>query len=353
MNFASDNTGAAHPQVLQAMLAANTGYAPSYGEDALSDQVRDQLRDLFEAPEAEVFLVPTGTAANALLLATLTKPWQEIYAAEHSHIREDECNAVEHATGGARITVVNPGDKLDPGALDHQMANAAPHGPHNAQNGPISITQVTDRGQVYSLDEIAAIAQVAVRHGQPLHMDGARFANALVALDCSPAEMTWKSGVDALSFGATKNGCLGVEAAILFRPDHAWEFQLRRKRAGHLFSKGRFLAAQMQGYLADGLWLGSAQLANTAAARLAEALRHIPGARFLAEPQANMIFAALPAAAHRRALAAGAVYDLSGDPSAVPDDALLNCRLVCDWACDSAEIDAFLEALKEPSLTAK
>ena len=345
MNFASDNTGPAHPQVLQAVLAANAGYALPYGEDPLSSQVRDQLRDLFEAPDAEVFLVPTGTAANALLLATLTDPWQEIYAAEHSHIREDECNAVEHATGGARITIVNPGDKLDPVALDDLMAKVAPHGPHNAQRGPVSITQVTDMGQIYSVDEVAAIGDVARRHGQPLHMDGARFANALVALGCSPAEMTWKAGVEALSFGATKNGCLGVEAAILFRPDRAWEFQLRRKRAGHLFSKGRYLAAQMQGYLADGLWLDSARRSNAAAARLAEGVRRVPGARLVAEPQANMIFVDLPAGAHRSALAAGAVYDLTSDPESVAADVPLRCRLVCDWSCDSASIDAFLDAL--------
>lgn len=345
MNFASDNTGRAHPQVLEALVAANAGYAPSYGEDPLSHQVRDRLRDLFEAPEAEVFLVPTGTAANALLLATLTQPWQEIYAAEHSHIRADECNAVEHATGGARITVVNPGDKLDAGALDAMMSAAAPHGHHNAQKGPVSITQVTDMGRVYALEEIAAIAAAAHRHDQPLHMDGARFANALVTLGCSPAEMTWKAGVDALSFGATKNGCLGVEAAILFRPDKAWEFQLRRKRAGHLSSKGRFLAAQLEGYLSEGLWLDMARRSNAAAARLAEGLTRVPGARFVAEPQANMIFVDLPAAAHRRALSAGAVYYLYGDPAAVPDDAPLTCRLVCDWACDSAAIDAFLAAL--------
>jgi threonine aldolase len=342
MNFASDNTGPAHPAILAALAAANDGYVPSYGNDALTAQVQDRLRAVFEAPEAQVFLVPTGTAANALILATLSDPWQEIYAAEQSHIREDECNAVENFTGGARITTVNPGDILDAGALRRVMQNATPHGHHNAQNGPVSIVQVTDMGQVYGLDQIAAISAVARDFGQPLHMDGARFANALVALGCSPAEMTWKAGVDALSFGATKNGCLGVEAAIFFDPKHAQQFEFRRKRAGHLFSKGRFLAAQMAGYLEGDLWLDLARRSNAAAARLADGLRRSPGVQFNPEPAANMIFAAMPAATHRRALAAGAYYEVQGDPGAVPDETPLGCRLVCDWSCDLAEVDRFV-----------
>ncbi|NKB28554.1 MAG: low specificity L-threonine aldolase [Rhodobacteraceae bacterium] len=346
MNFASDHTGPAHPAIIDALANANTGYMPSYGSDPLSGQLQDRIRDIFEAPEAIIFLVPTGTAANALILATLSDPWQEIYAAEHSHIREDECNAVEHFTGGARITKVNAGDFLDPVALRNVMENAAPHGHHNAQQGPVSITQVTDLGRVYALDQIAEISAVARDFGQPLHMDGARFANALVALGCTPAQMTWRAGVDALSLGGTKNGCLGVEATVFFDPKHAWEFELRRKRAGILASKSRFMAAQMLTYLGDDLWLDLARRANGAAARLVEGLSGVPGVTFNPEPQANMIFATMPAALHRRALAAGAIYEVHGDPSAVPDETPLGCRIVCDWSSDPQQIDRFVAVIR-------
>jgi threonine aldolase len=191
--------------------------------------------------------------------------------------------------------------------------------------------------------EIAALAKVAHGFGLKLHLDGARFANALVALNASPAEMTWKAGVDAVSFGASKNGCPGVEAVILFDPEKAWEFELRRKRGGHLFSKHRYLAAQMEGYLADDLWLKSARQANAACARLADGLRDLPGVSFLQEPRANMLFARMPRAMHRRLHEAGARYylwdgTLEGDDPEEP----LTARLVCDWAIGEDEIDRFV-----------
>ncbi len=342
MNFASDNCGSAHPKIIEALAAANEGYQPSYGDDAGMDRVRAMLREVFEAPQAEIFLTGTGTATNALILATLVQPWDEIYSAHFAHIRDDECNAVEFYTGGARITLVGNNDRIDPIALEEMIVGATPHGIHNAQPGAVSITQLTDAGGAYTLDQIAAIGSVARRHGIKMHMDGARFANALVALGCSPAEVTWKAGVDALSFGGTKNGCLGVEAAIFFDPSHAREFELRRKRAGHLFSKNRYLAAQMEAYLDGGHWLETAARANSAGQKLFKGLQDNAGARFDYPADANLAFLSLPRAAHRRAVDAGAIYEIMGPLDAGADGEMVPCRMVCDWSVRDADVDRFL-----------
>jgi threonine aldolase len=205
---------------------------------------------------------------------------------------------------------------------------------------------VTEKGTVYSVAEIAALAGTADAYGMKTHLDGARFANAIAALGCSPAEMTWKAGVDAVSFGGTKNGLLGVEACIIFDPALAWEFELRRKRGGHLLSKHRYLSAQMQAYLTDGLWLDMAQAANASCARLAQGLRAHQGVTLLFEPQANMIFFTMPRRTHKRMLDAGAVYNvMNGDPDKGDPDADLIGRLVCDWSMTDASVDAFLDLL--------
>ncbi|MDQ2090191.1 threonine aldolase family protein [Marimonas arenosa] len=344
MFFASDNTGPAHPQIIDALARANEGYAMGYGADAIMDRARTGLRDVFEAPEAEVYLVATGTTANSLALATLTKPWETIFCTPTAHIHEDECNAPEFYTGGAKLTLVGREDKMTAATLHAAILAEENRGVHGPQRGPVSITQVTERGQVYTLDELSALTATAHEFGLKSHLDGARFTNALVALGCTPAEMTWKLGIDAVSFGGTKNGCLGVEAVVFFDPGHAWEFELRRKRGGHLFSKHRYLSAQMAAYLEDGLWLDSATRANTACKRLTEGLRGVPGVTFDYEPQANMIFLHMPRAMHQRLRAAGAMYYvLAGDPDHGPDDEALPARLVCDWSIRDAQIDRFVE----------
>jgi len=344
MYFASDNSGPVHPNVLQALTEANTGYAMGYGADRQMDALRDTLRELFEAPEAAVHLVATGTAANALALATLTQPYQTVFCSDVAHIHEDECNAPEFYSGGAKLTLVPCGDKMTPQALRTSIAGEENRGVHGPQRGPVAISQVTERGSVYSLDELQALTAVAKEFDLPVHLDGARFANAMVALDCTPAEMSWKAGVDAVSFGGTKNGCMGVEAVIFFDPKNAWEFELRRKRGAHLFSKNRYLAAQMLGYLKDGLWLENAAKANANSAYLAEGLRKA-GAEFLHRPDANMIFASLPRAAHQRAFAAGASYHLWDGPLEGPEDEMVGARFVCDWSISTTQIDQFLALL--------
>ncbi|SEQ68987.1 threonine aldolase family protein [Thalassovita taeanensis] len=347
MFFTSDNGGPVHPQIMQALSDANSGFASGYGADAQMDAVRAQLREIFEAPEAAIYLVTTGTAANSLALATLCQPWQTVFCSPVAHIHEDECNAPEFYSGGAKLTLVGEGDKMTAAALRGAILDEETRGVHGPQRGPVSITQVTEKGRIYTLAEIEALTTVAKEFDLPVHLDGARFANALVALNCSPADMTWKAGVDAVSFGGTKNGCMGVEAVIFFDPKHAWEFELRRKRGAHLLSKHRYLSAQMLGYLDNDLWLTTARQANATCARLADGLRQVPDATFLVDPQANIIFATLPRAVHQRLFDAGAYYylmsgTLEGDDPHEP----LTARFVCDWSTQAETVDQFLSVAR-------
>ncbi|MGR3635897.1 MAG: threonine aldolase family protein [Shimia sp.] len=347
MHFASDNSGPALPQVLQAMTEANQNFAMAYGADAIMDEVRTQIRDVFEVPEAAVYLVATGTAANSLALATLAKPWETVFCASVAHIHEDECNAPEFYSGGAKLTLVGQDDKMTAAELRAAIEAEETRGVHGPQRGPVSITQVTERGTIYTLDELTALCDVAKAHDLPVHLDGARFTNAMMALGCTPAEMTWKAGVDAVSFGGTKNGCIGVEAVIFFDPKHAWEFELRRKRGAHLFSKHRFLSAQMKGYLADNAWINAATQANANAAHLAGGLRAIDGVSFVYPPQANMLFVAMPRAAHKRLFAAGAEYHIwSGSLEGDDPNEMVEARLVCDWSITTDQINQFLDIVK-------
>ncbi|WP_298858097.1 low specificity L-threonine aldolase [uncultured Sulfitobacter sp.] len=342
MFFASDNSGIIHPNIMQAMVDANAGYAMPYGNDDIMEGVRASIREIFEAPDAAVYLVATGTAANVLALACYTQPWQTIFCAQYSHIEEDECNAPEFYAGGAKLTLIPTKNKMTPEGLAKAIAHRAGGSVHMAQSGAVSITQATEFGSVHSLAEIRALTAVAKDTNLPVHLDGARFANAIVALNCTAAEMTWKSGVDVVSFGGTKNGCAGVEAVVFFDPSKAEEFEYRRKRGAHLFSKHRYLSAQMAGYLKDGLWTDMARKANANCARLTAGLR-ANGAKFLHEPDANMIFASFPRAVHQKLQKAGAkYYVLDGDVTTGPADEHLACRLVCDWAMTDDLIDQFL-----------
>ncbi len=342
MFFASDNGGPVHPQIMARLAQANEGHAMPYGKDAIMDEVRDAIRTAFEAPDAAVYLVSTGTAANALALACYTQPWQTIFCSTTSHINEDECNAPEFYAGAAKLTVIDTEDKMTPAALRRAIEKHPDGNVHGAQRGPVSITQVTERGAVHTLDEIRALAAVAKEYGLPVHLDGARFANAMVTLACTPAQMTWKAGIDVVSFGGTKNGCMAVEAVVFFDPKKAWEFELRRKRGAHLFSKHRYLSAQMAGYMQDDLYKTMAQQANANAAHLAAGLRKA-GATFLHQPDANMIFASWPRRIHQALHDAGARYyiwdgSLEGDD---PEE-YIAARLVCDWSIGKTAIDQFL-----------
>ena len=346
MRFASDNSGPVHPRVMEALAKANEGWTMPYGNDDHTVAAVQAVRDVFEAPEAAVYFVATGSAANSILLATLTQPYQTIFCTPEAHIHEDECNAPEFYTGGAKLTLVESRDaRMDPKALKAAIHALGDRDVHSAQPATLSITQVTERGTVYSLEQIRALTEVAGAHGLSVHIDGARFANAMVTLNISPADMTWRAGVDAVSFGGTKNGLMGVEAVVIFDPAKAWEFELRRKRGGHLFSKNRFLAAQMSAYLTGGLWLDMARAANEAGQTLARELRQVPGVSFAHEPDANMLYPAFSRAAHRRLQKAGAKYYVLGSLDG-PDDEMVPARLVTDWSCPSDHIRQFVDLVR-------
>ncbi|MEM0978308.1 MAG: beta-eliminating lyase-related protein [Pseudomonadota bacterium] len=346
MFFASDNSSPAHPQVLKAVMDASEGYTGGYGAEAGMERVREMIRDIFEAPEAAVYLVGTGTAANALALATLVEPWQTVFCHKVSHIEEDECGAPEFFTGGAKLVLIDgEGGRMDPKAFGAKAAVTGHIGVHNVQRGALSITNVSEVGTTYSIEDIQKLTGIAKAHNMPVHLDGARFANALVSMNCSPAEMTWKSGVDVVSFGGTKNGCMGVEAVVIFDPARAWEFELRRKRGGHLWSKHRYLSAQMDGYLADDLWLTLARTANDAAAELEHGLAK-KGVSLAHPRAANMMFAGLTLEGHAAAQAAGAMYyPWDTAYTSVNSSDHQTVRLVTSWSTTQDDITQFLNLI--------
>ncbi|MEL6999370.1 MAG: low specificity L-threonine aldolase [Pseudomonadota bacterium] len=347
MIFTSDNASGAAPEIMNALAEAEAGYAKSYGNDEVTARAQAKIREVFEAPEAAVYFVATGTAANALALACVCPPWATIYCHRGSHIEEDECGAPEFFTGGAKLTLLDGDDaKMTEAGLRAAIEGAAPRGVQNVQKGALSLTQATEAGASYSLSEVQSLAGIARNAGVPVHMDGTRLANALARQNISPADMTWRAGVDVLCLGATKNGALAAEAVILFDPERAWEFELRRKRGGHLFSKMRFISAQMDAYLTDGLWLRLAAHSNAMTDRLADGIAATPGVRVSNAIGANMLFPEITLAHHKRLVAAGAQYFpvSSFDPDG-PDDQIITVRLVTSFRTTEEDVDRFLGAL--------
>lgn len=336
MNFASDNVTGACPEVLHALVSANEGSTMPYGNDPLTEAVEAKLVALFGC-DLRAFPVATGTAANSLALACLTPPYGAIYCHAEAHINLDECGAPELMTGGAKLVPL-PGEagKLTPDTLAAAIQGAGEV--HHVQPAAVSLTNETEAGTLYRADELAALAAVARERGLKVHLDGARFANAVAALGCTPADLTWRAGIDVLSFGATKNGCLAAEAVVFFDKTLAEAFPFYRKRAGHLFSKMRMISAQLSGYLEGDVWLRNARHANAMAARLAEGLAALPGCALLHPAEANEVFAAMPPVAIERLRAAGfAFYEWA--PGQI--------RLVCAWNTAEADVSAFLDVASE------
>jgi threonine aldolase len=293
-SFLSDNAAGVSPEILEAIVRANDGAAPAYGADALTQSLTGRLEAFFGHP-VQCYLVGTGTAANALALAALCPPWGAVLCHEEAHVAVDECGAPELFTGGAKLLPVAGRDgKLTVKAMQRLLAGFRAGDQHQVQPAAVSLSQATEAGTVYRPDEIAAISKWAHARGLKVHMDGARFANAAVAIGATPADITWRAGVDILSFGATKNGALAAEAVIVFDADIGKEMLFRRKRAGHLFSKSRFFAAQFQAYLDGDLWRRNAAQANGMARRLAEGLGQIAGVTVLHPVEANEIFVRMP-----------------------------------------------------------
>ena len=347
MIFTSDNASGAAPEILAALTGSEAGYAMPYGNDDITARAQARVREVFEAPEAAVYFVATGTAANALALACLCPPWATVYCHKGSHIEEDECGAPEFYTGGSKLTLLDGDDaKMTEAGLRAAVSGAAPVGVHNVQKGALSLTQATEAGAAYSLAEVQTLAGIARNAGLPVHMDGTRLANALARQNVSAADMTWRAGVDVLCLGATKNGAMAAEAVILFDPERAWEFELRRKRGGHLFSKMRFISAQMDAYLTDGLWLRLAGHSNRMTDLLADGINANPDAHLTNTIGANMLFPEITLAQHKRLQAVGAGYYTMSefDPEGA-DDQVIKIRLVSSFRTTEEDVTRFIEAL--------
>ena len=295
-DFRSDNVGGAAPELLEAIVAASAGTAAPYGDDDYTRRMNERFTALFERP-VRVFPVSSGTGSNAIGLAALANDYGAIYCHESAHINTYECGAPEFFTGAKLVGLTGRDYKLEATALDAALALAGRGNPTRVQPFALNLTQPTDFGTLYAPEEVAALCLVARRHGLRVHMDGARFANAVAALGCSPAELTWRCGVDVLSLGATKNGAINAEAVVVFDPALAQEIPYRMKRGGQVLSKARFVSAQLERYVADDRWLERARRANELAAGLARELTALPGVSLVAPVEINMLFLRLPAAA--------------------------------------------------------
>lgn len=332
--FASDNTAGVCPEAWAALAEANDGPAASYGEDPITRRAREQFRERFET-DCDVYFVFNGTASNALALAACCRsPHTRILCHEVSHVDTDECGAPEFFSGGAKVTPLpGPEAKLRPAEVKAALGRG--HGVHYPRPGALSLTQATEWGTIYRPAEIHALASLAHDHGLAVHMDGARFANAVAALsNCSPAALTWRAGVDVLSFGGTKNGMLSTEAVVFFNHDLAREFDYRVKQGGQLASKMRFAAAQWSAMLQNDAWLAHAAHANALAQRLASALRAIPSLRLLAEPEVNSVFVEMPPALYAALAERGWQFHRFIGAHGY--------RLMCSWATSTADVDTFV-----------
>ncbi len=337
VDFRSDNTGRAAPEMIAALAAANEGSAAGYGGDEWTSAVQRRFSDLFEAP-VRVFPVATGTAANAISLAALSPPWGAVYCSEPAHVNTAEANATGFFSGGAKLTAVpGPHGKMAADALAAALSTAGVGQTHRSQPAVVTLTQAGDLGAVYALDEVRSLTALAKAHNVKVHMDGARFANALARLGCSPAELTWRAGVDVLSFGVTKNGGLLCDAIVVFTPDVVPALAIQLRRAGQVWSKMRFAAAQLLAYVEDGLWLRNARQANEIAARIAAGLRDLAGAAPLAPVEANELFLRLPVPVMDGLERDGVrFFRRPGDIA----------RFVCRFDATHAEADALLASLR-------
>ena len=343
MKFASDNGAGVAPEILDAIVSSSRVNTPAYGADDYTARAQALLNDVFET-KAAAFLVATGTAANALALSALVNPWDAVFCHDEAHIHDDECGAPELFTAGAKLVgIPGEGGKITPEALRETLERFPRGLVKSSQPGALSLSQATEAGTIYSVSEVAELSLIAHRSGIAVHMDGARLANALVSAKATPAEMTWRAGVDVLTLGATKNGALACEAVVFFDPARAKNFAFQRKRGGQTLSKGRFLGAQMEAYLADGLWLQLAERANVSARQLARGLAATPGVRVAWPTEVNEVFVVAPKAMVERWRAGGAAFHEWSTRSLAPERAPRNgetlVRLVTSFETTSSEID--------------
>jgi threonine aldolase len=334
-DFRSDNVGGAAPEILEALVAAASGTAAPYGDDDYTRAMNERFAALFERP-VQVFPLSSGTGSNSVALAALANAYGSIYCHQTAHINVYECGAPEFFTGAKLVALPGRDFKLEPGTLEEALALAGRGNPTRVQPFALNLTQPTDFGTLYSPAEVTALCGVARRHGLRVHMDGARFANAIAALGCTPAELTWRAGVDVLSLGATKNGAINAEAVVVFDPAVARDIPFLMKRGGQVLSKARFVSAQLARYVADDRWLERARAANAHAARLARELAALPGVELVAPVEINMLFLRMPEAAVA-ALDRGPFhyYKLGRD-----------LRFVCRYDQEPAGMDALVHCVR-------
>lgn len=348
MFFASDNWAGAHPAINERLSKESTRFAAAYGTSELDQAIEQRFNEVFER-EVAVFFVATGTAANSLSLASVAKTGGVVFCHSEAHVIEDECGAPDFFSGMRMVPVEGPNGKMLTANLVERIARYPQDAIHHGRAAAVTMTQATEAGTIYTLDEIEEIAKIAKANRLPLHMDGARFANALMALGTTPAEMTWKRGVDVLSFGGTKNGCWCAEAIVFFDPGLAKDFAFLRKRTAQLFSKSRFIAAQFEAYLKDDLWLGLAGHANTMADRLRAGFGSLNSARLAWPTHANEVFAILPKASAKAAEEKGAKFYDWLEPRDMPEtvgtDEML-IRMVTSFATTEEDVDQFLSICK-------
>ena len=349
MNFASDNWSGTHPAIAQRLMETSSGFSTPYGASEYDRQIEKKFNILFER-EVAVFFVSTGTAANSLALAAVNRPGGVSFCHREAHMLEDECGAPEFFTHGARLAPVDGANgKIDPHNLKDEIKRFPPNFVHAGQPMAISITQATEIGTLYQPDEIDAIAKIAKEYQLPLHMDGARFANAVAALTLTPAELTWKRGVDILSFGATKNGCWCAEALIFMNPELSKDFQFIRKRAAQLLSKSRFIAVQFDAYLQDDLWLEMAHHANMMAMHLQNGIVNSKHARLAWRTEANEVFGIFDKIYVEQLQKKGAVFYNWNTPRSKPellDHNEVLVRLVTSFATEIDQVDQLIELIK-------
>ena len=337
VKFASDNVAGACPEVLDAIIRANDGDSTPYGNDQISTELQDKFSEIFEK-EVIVFPTASGTAANALALSTMTPSFGNIYCHKLSHINTDECGAPEFYTGGGKLVTLQGIDgKITDKELDEAIGGKGIV--HHTQPSSVSITQLCETGVAYNLDEIKKISEITHKHDLNIHMDGARFANALVSLNCTPAEMTWKSGIDVLSFGATKNGCLAAEAIIFFKPELVGNLAFLMKRAGHLLSKMRFVSAQLDAYISNEVWLKNAKHANAMGKKLSQGLLKHKNIELAYPTDANEVFVKIPKNIIDQFNSHG--YKINDDEW--EDKAV---RLVAAWNTHPDDVESFLNIIK-------
>jgi len=349
MQFGSDNQTGASKQVLEMLIKANSGFTHGYGEDHWCDLATEALKEAFGC-ELDVFFVSTGTAANSLALSCLVQPWETILCHHHAHILLDESTAPEFFSGGARlIPITQTAGKLDKSHLERFFKNASPEIPHTPQAAALSITQTNEAGQVYTAEEVRELSMIAHDNGLYVHMDGARFANSVAALSCHPSDISWKAGVDVLTLGATKCGGLVAEAVIFFDRDLSSNFIHRRKRSGHLLSKGRLLGSQFVGWLKDDHWQDLARHANSMAQQLVKEIVSHPEISQVWPCMANELFIIMPKQLSEQLQAAGAEF-YQWPVSALPENVLLTddqvfVRLVTSFATTDEHINDFCNLL--------